>query len=114
MMPWIGENALVGMNAVIMDGAEIGESCLIAAMSFVKAGAVIPPRSLVAGIPGRVIREVSQAELEWKNQGTEEYQELARRCKIGLEATEPLAEEEPGRARLVLSDIPPLYKAKGG
>ena len=110
----IGENALVGMNAVIMDGAEIGESCLIAAMSFVKAGAVIPPRSLVAGIPGRVIREVSQAELEWKNQGTEEYQELARRCKIGLEATEPLAEEEPGRARLVLSDIPPLYKAKGG
>ena len=47
----IGRNVLVGMNAVMMDGAEIGESSILAAMAFVRAKTAIPPRSLAAGIP---------------------------------------------------------------
>lgn len=110
----VGENALIGMNAVIMDGADIGAGSIVAAMSFVKAGDVIPPRSLVAGIPGRVIREVSDEELDWKSQATHEYQQLAVHSAKGMAPAEPLTEEEPDRKRLVLSSLPPLYKAKGG
>ena len=60
----IGRNALIGMNAVIMDNAVIGESAIVAASAFVKAGAEIPPRSLVAGMPAKVIRELSDDEIK--------------------------------------------------
>lgn len=59
----IGKNALVGMNSVIMDGAVIGESAIVAAMSFVKASMDVPARTLVAGSPARVIKELSDKEL---------------------------------------------------
>lgn len=59
----IGDNVLVGMGAIVMDGAEIGENCLIAAGALVTKGAVIPPNSLVVGSPGKVKREISEAEL---------------------------------------------------
>ena len=49
----VERNALVGMNAVVNDNAVIGESAIVAAMAFVKAGMVIPPRTLVAGVPGQ-------------------------------------------------------------
>lgn len=49
----IGRNALVGMTAVIMDGAVIGEEGIVAALAFVKAGFEVPPRPLVGGIPAR-------------------------------------------------------------
>ena len=62
----VRRNALVGMNAVINDNAEIGESAIVAAMAFVKARMVVPPRTLVAGIPARVVRELSDTELAWK------------------------------------------------
>ena len=55
----IGRNAMVGMNAVVMDEAEVGENSIVAAMAFVKAGAVIPPRSLAMGSPARVTRELT-------------------------------------------------------
>ena len=57
----IGRNAMVGMNAVVMDEAEIGENSIVAAMAFVKAGAVIPPRSLAMGSPARVTRELTDS-----------------------------------------------------
>ena len=57
----IGRNAMVGMNAVVMDEAEIGENTIVAAMAFVKAGAKIPPRSLAIGSPARVTRELTDA-----------------------------------------------------
>src|SRR5258705_11521329 len=62
----IKRDALVGMNAVVNDSAVIGESAVVAAMAFVKAEMVVPPRSLVAGIPARVLRELSDEELAWK------------------------------------------------
>lgn len=96
----VGRNVLVGMNAVVMDNAVIGEEALVAAMSFVKAGMQIPPRMMVAGTPARIIRELSAKEIEWKNQGTAEYHELARRCLATLAEVQPLTEMENERPRL--------------
>src|SRR6201993_1319939 len=55
----IGRNCLIGMNAVIMDNVEIGDECIIGALSFVRAGEKIAPRSLLAGNPARLLKEVS-------------------------------------------------------
>ena len=55
----IGKNCLVGMNAVIMDHAELGDESIIGALSFVKQDEKIPPRSLVAGNPAKIIKSVS-------------------------------------------------------
>ena len=52
----IGEGTLIGMNAVVLDGADVGRGCLIAAGAVVTPGAVIPDHSLVAGVPGRVLK----------------------------------------------------------
>ena len=87
----IRKNALVGMNAVVNDNAEIGEWAIVAAMAFVKAGMVVAPRTLVAGAPARVVRELTDEELEWKNAGTLSYQDLTRRCLATMKATAPLA-----------------------
>lgn len=53
----VGDRTLVGINAVILDGAKVGADCIIGANALVKAGAVIPDGSLVVGSPGKVVRE---------------------------------------------------------
>ena len=108
----IKENALVGMNSVIMDGAVIGESSIVAAMSFVKANEVIADKTLVAGSPARTIRQLSDEEISWKTQGTEDYHRLTKRCFESLQEVEPLTEVEAGRKRLNVSDSMPLYITK--
>jgi phenylacetic acid degradation protein len=108
----IGRNALVGMNAVIMDGAEIGEECIVAAMAFVRANQKIPPRSLVAGTPAKVLRAVTDDEIAWKTEGTATYQALAVRSLRTMRPVEPLAAVEPGRPRLQISTLEPLYAAR--
>jgi len=75
----IRRNAMVGMNAVINDYADVGESAIVAALAFVKAEMVIPPRMLVTGIPGRVVRKLTQTEMDWKIQGTDMYKMLTVR-----------------------------------
>ncbi|WP_431212981.1 Uma2 family endonuclease [Puia sp. P3] len=72
----IGRNCLIGMNSVIMDNAEIGDECIIGALSFVKAAEKIPKRSVVAGNPAKIIKEVSDEMLNWKTEGTAIYQAL--------------------------------------
>jgi carbonic anhydrase/acetyltransferase-like protein (isoleucine patch superfamily) len=59
----VEDNVLIGMGAIIMNGAVIGSESLIAAGALVSAGVVIPPRSLVAGVPGKVRRELSDEEV---------------------------------------------------
>jgi carbonic anhydrase/acetyltransferase-like protein (isoleucine patch superfamily) len=58
----IGNNVLVGMGSIVMDGAEIGDDCVIAAGAVVTPGKKIPAGSLVVGAPGKVVRETTQAE----------------------------------------------------
>ena len=74
----VGDGCLIGIKAVILGGAEIGEGCIIAAGAVVKENAQIPPRSLVAGVPARVLRAVSDAELVELRGHAEHYAELAR------------------------------------
>jgi len=108
----VRRNALVGMGAVIMDGAEIGEDAFVAALAFVKAGFHVPARKLAAGMPARILRDLKDDEIAWKVKGTREYQALARRCLASLVPAEPLPAPEPNRRRLELSDLPPLYRMK--
>ncbi len=86
----IGRNVLVGMNAVVMDDARIGEGSIIGALTLVKAGEEIPPRSLVVGNPGKIIREVSDKMLAWKTAGTRLYQGLPADLHAHWKACEPL------------------------
>ena len=95
----VGRDSLVGMNAVVMDRARVGEQAIVAAMAFVKIGGEIPPRVLAAGVPARVVRELTDAELRGKHAGTALYHVLARRSTDGVAATTPLAEPEPDRRR---------------
>jgi phenylacetic acid degradation protein len=109
----VERNALVGMNAVINDNAVIGESAIVGAMAFVKARMIVPPRMLCAGMPARVVRELTATELAWKIEGTRSYQELARRSVATMQATAPLAAVEADRKRLDLPDLLPLSSLKG-
>src|ERR1039458_6630669 len=96
----IGTNAMVGMNSVIMDHAIIGESSIIAAMSFVKAGAEIPARHMAAGIPAKVVRELTDDELAVKIEATRQYQQLTRRCLSSHVPVEPLTHFDPNPRRV--------------
>ena len=106
----IGENALVGMNAVVMDGAQIGRAALVAAQSLVKAEDRIPDRHLAVGAPARVIRELTEDEISWKTRGTLEYQHLTVRSLAGLKQCEPLREPEPDRGSVDAGDVAPLSR----
>ena len=96
----LGADCLVGMNAVVMDGALVGAGSIVGALAFVKAGMQIPPRSLVVGNPARVVGEVDDRRAVWKRAGTELYHTLPRIWREEVEMCEPLAAEEPDRARL--------------
>ena len=96
----IGRNALVGMNAVVMDNAVIGAESIVAACAFVKAGFECEPRSMVVGMPAKVMRQVTDSEINWKSQGTRDYQNLVLRSKESLRECQPLTEVEEGRGRL--------------
>lgn len=104
----IGRNVMVGMNAVIMDEAVIGENSIIAAMAFVKAGAQIPAESLAVGSPAKVLRSLSEDEIEWKRRGTLVYQQLAREAATKLVPATPLTKAEPDRKRAKGPDYDPL------
>jgi phenylacetic acid degradation protein len=113
----VRRGALVGMNAVVMDEAEIGEQAIVAASAFVRAGLKVPPRTLIAGVPGKVLRELTEQELAWKHDGTLTYQALARRCHASLREVAPLVNGDRARRRLSAADfaegVKPLLAAKG-
>jgi phenylacetic acid degradation protein len=107
----IGRDALVGMNATVMDGAIIGESAMVAAMAFVRAGFEVPPRTLAAGIPAKILRPLTDRDLAWKREGTADYQRLVLRSQRSLKAVEPLSEIEANRPRVDGgSGIPPYLQ----
>ncbi|MFK7955364.1 MAG: gamma carbonic anhydrase family protein [Lysobacterales bacterium] len=99
----VGEDALVGMNAVVMDEAEIGPGAFVGACAFVPAKFTVPGGHLAVGTPAKVVRELSKQEREWKSAGTAEYQGLARLSLTDLAEVEPLSEEEPNRPRMDIS-----------
>ncbi len=108
----IGKDSMVGMNAVVMDETEIGELSIVAAMAFVKSAQKIPPRSLIVGVPAKVVRELTDEEIAWKRRGTETYQKLAIRSLQTMQPAEPLREIEPNRPRIAPIDFKPLFASR--
>lgn len=107
----IGTNVLVGMNAVVMDGTVIGTQSLIAATALVKSNFECPPRSLVIGNPATVKRTLSDEEVQWKTNGTIEYQILSQRSLASLREVTPLTEEQVNRPRFDASEHKPKTTA---
>jgi phenylacetic acid degradation protein len=110
----VRRGALVGMNAVVNDNAEVGEHAVIAALAFVKAEARIPPRSLAAGIPARVLRELSAEELRWTHDNMLQYQQLAERSAKTMMQVEALTRPEANRPRINAPGAVPLSELKRG
>lgn len=104
----VGRNAMIGMNAVVMDEAEIGANAIVAAMAFVKAGAQIPAGALAVGSPARVVRMLTEAEIDWKTRGTAIYQRVALEARDRMAPTTALDAPEPDRRRATAPDYDPL------
>jgi carbonic anhydrase/acetyltransferase-like protein (isoleucine patch superfamily) len=79
----VGADTLVGMGATLLSGTDIGAECVIAAGSVVPPGLVVPPRSLVMGVPGRVVRTVTPEDVERTRAINRRYRELARQHAEG-------------------------------
>jgi carbonic anhydrase/acetyltransferase-like protein (isoleucine patch superfamily) len=78
----VEDNCLIGMNATVLNGAVIGAGSLIAAGSVVLEGTRIPPRSLVAGVPGKVRRDLTEEEYAKIVRNAEHYRELAVQHRV--------------------------------
>lgn len=87
----VGRDVLVGMNAVILDDAEIGAESIVGALALVRAGTVCPGRSLLVGNPAQIKGEVSEEMLAHKREGTALYQALPADCHAHLREATPLS-----------------------
>jgi carbonic anhydrase/acetyltransferase-like protein (isoleucine patch superfamily) len=74
----IGSNCIIGMGAMLLDNAEIGEYCIVAAGAVVTEGQIIPPRSLVMGVPGKVVRELQKQDIQRIEKAARDYLRLSR------------------------------------
>lgn len=72
----IGNNVLVGMGSIVMDGVEIGDDCIIAAGALVPPGKKIPAGSMVVGAPGKIVRETTQAERDANRAMARKYMKI--------------------------------------
>jgi carbonic anhydrase/acetyltransferase-like protein (isoleucine patch superfamily) len=79
----IGRDTLVGMGALLLTGCEVGAECLIAAGTLVTEKRRIPPRSVVMGVPGKVVRELTDEDLKRTHAIAANYLELAQRYARG-------------------------------
>ncbi|WP_290782605.1 gamma carbonic anhydrase family protein [Exiguobacterium sp. UBA6309] len=69
----IGRRSIVGMGATVLDHADIGEECIIGANTMIPSGKVFPPRSLIIGSPGKVVRELTEADLAMIQESIDSY-----------------------------------------
>jgi carbonic anhydrase/acetyltransferase-like protein (isoleucine patch superfamily) len=74
----IKDRVLIGMGAIVMDGAVIGEDCVVGAGALVTEGTIVPPRSLILGSPAKVKRPVTDQELAWIKESSQNYVKYAR------------------------------------
>ncbi len=73
----VGDSSLIGIGAIVLDGAEIGDHTIIAAGSLIPPGKKIPPRSMVMGSPGKVVRELTDKEIQGLEEHAKNYLKLA-------------------------------------
>ena len=79
----IADRVLVGMGAIVLNGASIGEDSLLGAGTVVTEGTVVPPGSVVVGVPGRVVKEVSPEQRSHISENARNYWNLARSYQHG-------------------------------
>ena len=82
----IGDQSLIGMGAIVLNGAQIGRNCLIGAGALITEGKIIPDNSLVVGAPGKVVRSLTEAEIEGLRDSAVGYQNNMRLYAKGLTA----------------------------
>lgn len=80
----MGEDIMIGIGAIVLMNCEIGDGCIIAAGSVIKNNSKIPSRRMMAGIPAHEVREVSEQAVTFTKIGVKIYQELAERSLKGL------------------------------
>lgn len=74
----IGKYSLIGMGAIVLSRAEVGDHCIVGAGAVVKEGDKIPPGSLVVGVPAKVVKQLSPEQMKYPEGNCEEYVELSR------------------------------------
>ncbi len=89
----LGRQCMIGMNAVIMDDVEVGEGCIVGALSFLKAQSQWKDRTIIAGNPAKILGDVSDDMLAHKVEGTGLYQGLPADFHSSLRECEPLRAE---------------------
>ena len=82
----IGNNSLIGINSVVMNEVEIGNDCLIGSNTLITEGKKIPDRSLVIGSPGKIIRELTDEQVEELTDFSDRYVRNSARYRAGLVA----------------------------
>lgn len=80
----IGRGSLIGIGSIILNGAKIGEECLIGANTLIGEGKEIPPRSMVLGSPGKVIRQLTDDDVKRFGAGAGRYVTNGRRYAAGF------------------------------
>jgi len=93
----IGANCMIGMNAVVMDRVELGANCIVGALTFIPEGKQIPERKVIVGNPGKIVKDVTDEMLKWKNKGTQIYQDLPSDLHQTLKPCDPLREKPEDR-----------------
>ena len=86
----VGDYSLIGINAVVLDGAQIGKHCLIGANTLVPSGMVIPDGSLVIGSPAVIKRQLTVQEIEYLHYGADLYVKNGQRFNTELTAVTPV------------------------
>ena len=79
----VGDNVLVGMGATILNGAKIGDDCIVGAGALVTGKLDAPAGSMILGSPAKVVRPLTEAEIEANRASARNYLELAARCRRG-------------------------------
>lgn len=110
----LSDHVLIGMNSVVMDGVEIGEYSFVAALAFVRANFKVPPRVVAAGIPAKILRDLTEEEIAWKHEADLDYQGLARRSHESLEIVEALTEVAEEDRHMEVEGSIPLYMYRKG
>lgn len=94
----IGRDSLIGMGAMLLSACDIGEESLVAAGSIVLEGRKVPPRSVVMGVPGKVVRQLSEEEVQRIRDNAAHYLDMAQRYHRG---EFPLHEPVPGNLTML-------------
>ena len=84
----IGRGCLIGIGSIILNGAQIGDECLIGANTLIAEGKVIPPRSMVIGSPGKIVRELNDEDVKRFGAGAGRYVANWKRYVNGLKLSQ--------------------------